>query len=103
MTNEEIIIRLLKDHLVQTRLLHGLDQLGLCPDNYYLHLSDTIFKMMGIPDENDELFQVYLDWCIKMSQTEVFSDQKLLDAYARDIYHVLLGEAGFVKNSTPDH
>jgi hypothetical protein len=103
MTNKEIIIRLLKDHLVQTRLLHGLDQLGLCPDNYYLHLSDTIFKMMGIPDENDELFQVYLDWCTKMSQTEVFSDQKLLDEYAREIYAVLSGEADFVKNPTAHH
>lgn len=102
MTNEEIIIRLLKDHLVQTRLLHGLGQLGLCPDNYYLHLSDTIFKMMGISDECDELFQVYLDWCTKMSQTEVFSDQRLLDDYAREIYAVLLVESDFARNSGTD-
>lgn len=95
MTQQEIIIRLLKDHLVQTRLLHGLEKLGLCPDNYYLHLSDTIFKIMGISDEDDELFQVYLDWCTKMSQTEVFSDQQLLEDYAREIYAVLLGEAKF--------
>lgn len=58
MEQQEIIIRLIKDHLVNTRLIHGLSALGLCPDDYYLHLSDTIFKMIGIPDENEELYHV---------------------------------------------
>lgn len=93
MTNQEIIIRLLKDHLVHTRLISGLDALGLCPDNYYLHLSDTIFKMIGISDEKEELYEAYMNWCTKISQTEVFTDQKLLDEYATEIYNVLLGEA----------
>jgi hypothetical protein len=92
MTNQEIIISLIKDHLVQTRLINGLESLGLCPDNYYLHLSDTIFKMIGITDENEELYEVYLNWCTKISQTEILSDQKLLHDYATEIYAVLLGE-----------
>jgi hypothetical protein len=99
MTNKEIIIRLIKDHLVQTRLINGLENLGLCPDNYYLHLSDTIFKMIGINDENEELYEVYLNWCTKMSQTEVFSDQKLLEEYATEIYAILLEESAFMKDT----
>lgn len=93
MTNQELTIRLIKDHLINTRLIHGLEALGLAPDNYYLHLSDTIFKIIGIPDEKEELYEIYLNWCTKISQTEIFTDQKLLDDYATEIYAVLLGEA----------
>ena len=92
MEQQEIIIRLIKDHLVQTRLINGLNQLGLCADDYYLHLSDTIFKMLGIPDENEELYTVYLDWCTKISQTEVLRDRELLNDYANEIYKVLMAE-----------
>lgn len=94
MDQQEIIIRLIKDHLVNTRLITGLYNLGVYADDYQLHLSDTIFKMLGIPDENEELYLVYLDWCARISQTEVLRDQKLLEEYAREIYGVLLGEVG---------
>lgn len=92
MKQEEIIIRLIKDHLVNTRLINGLYNLGVYADDYQLHLSDTIFKMIGIPDENEELYLVYLDWCSRISQTEVLRDQKLLDEYAREIYVVFQRE-----------
>lgn len=94
MDQKEIIIRLIKDHLVNTRLINGLYNLGIYLDDYHLHLSDTIFKMMGIPDEDEELYMAYLDWCTQISQTEVLRDQQLLDGYAREIYGVLVKEAG---------
>jgi hypothetical protein len=90
---QTIIIRLIKDHLIHTRLINGLNTLGLSAENYYLHLSDTIFKMIGISDEKEELYEVYLDWCTKISQTNVFTDQQLMDEYAKEIYFVLLSEA----------
>lgn len=93
MESKEIIVRLLKDHLVHTRLIKGLENLGLTADDYYLHLSDTIFKMIGISDDKEELYEAYLDWCTKISHTEVFRDQKLLDNYALEIYSVLIMEA----------
>jgi hypothetical protein len=90
---QTLIIRLIKDHLIHTRLINGLNILGLSAENYYLHLSDTIFKMIGISDDKEELYEVYLNWCTKISQTEVFTDQLLMDKYAREIYYVLLSEA----------
>lgn len=93
MEQKDIILRLLKDHLIHTRLINGLENLGLIADDYYLHLSDTIFKMIGISDENEELYEAYLDWCTKISDSEIFRDQKLLDNYAVEIYTVLLAEA----------
>lgn len=89
MDQKEVIIRLIRDHLVNTRLISGLDSLGLCPDDYYLHLSDTIFKMMEIKDENEELYHAYLDWCVKISKKNIFRDQKLLKKYATEIYGFL--------------
>jgi len=97
MDQQEIIIRLIKDHLVNTRLINGLYNLGIYMDDYHLHLSDTIFKIMSIPDENEELYEVYLEWCTRISQTEVLRDQKLLDVYAREIYAVLLQEVKFLE------
>ena len=61
MTTQEIAIRLLKDHLIHTRLVQGLKSLDLTPDKYYLQLSDTIFKMIGIPDDKEELYEAYLN------------------------------------------
>ncbi len=93
MEQKEIIIRLLKDHLIHTKLLKGLENLGLIADDYYLHLSDTIFKMIGIGNEKEELYLAYLDWCTMISHTDIFRDQKLLNSYALAIYDVLLAEA----------
>jgi hypothetical protein len=93
MDNQELIICLIKDHLIHTRLINGLNILGLSAENYYLHLSDTIFKMIGISDDKEELYEVYLNWCTKISQTEVFTNEVLMDEYAREIYFVLRSEA----------
>jgi hypothetical protein len=70
-----------------------LHSLGLSSDDYHLHLSDLIFKLIGIPDEEEELFEVYLNWCSKMAQTIIFKDQQLLEEYALEIYLVLKHEA----------
>ena len=93
MNQQELIITLIKDHLVNTRLIHGLHSLGFYSEDYHLHLSDLIFKLIGISDEQEELYEVYLNWCTKISQTPVFKDSLLLDEYANEIYWVLKGEA----------
>jgi hypothetical protein len=93
MDQKELIITLIKDHLVNTRLIQGLHSLGFYSEDYHLHLSDLIFKLIGISDEQEELFEVYLNWCTKISQTEIFKNEKLLEEYANEIYQVLKGEA----------
>ena len=93
MKYKEIIITLIKDHLTNTRFIHGLNALGWQSQDYHLHLSDVIFKLIGISDEKEELFEVYLEWCTKVAKTEIFNDPKLFNEYATEIYCVLLGEA----------
>jgi hypothetical protein len=93
MQHKDIIITLIKDHLTNTRLMNGLNALGWHSQEYHLHLSYIIFKLIGISDEKEELFEVYLEWCTKVVKAEIFKDPRLFDEYATEIYCVLLGEA----------
>jgi hypothetical protein len=92
MQHKEIIITLIKDHITNTRLINGLNALGWYSLEYHLHLSDTIFKLIGINDEKEELFEVYLKWCSKVSQTDIFGNPRLLNEYATEMYFILLAE-----------
>ncbi len=84
-----VIISLIKDHLLNTRLMDGLSELGFYSDNYHLNLADSIFKLMGIKEGEDELFEVYLNWCSKISKTDIFKNENTLIEYANEIYCVL--------------
>ena len=87
-----ITINLIKDHLINTRLISGLSDLGFHSDQYQLNIADSIFKLMGIKESEDELFETYLSWCSRISKTDIFENEKALREYAEKIYNVLLME-----------
>ena len=93
MKDKEIITTLIKDHLINTQFVNGLYALGWYSNDYHLHLSEVIFKLMGISDEKEELFEVYLEWCTNIATTEIVKDPNLLEDYVNEIYQVLLAEA----------
>ena len=93
MKNKEIITTLIKDHLINMQFVNGLNALGWYSQDYHLHFSDVIFKLLGISDEKEELFEVYLEWCTKIAKIEILKDQKLLQEYVNEIYYVLMAEA----------
>jgi hypothetical protein len=86
MVEKRIIIKLIKNHLMNTYLIDGLKELGFYTDLDYLGLADIIFKLMEIGDDSDELFEAYLDWCSKISRKEILTDEQLLEKYAEEIY-----------------
>ncbi len=90
---KEIVSTLIKDHLINMQFVNGLNALGWYSQDYHLHFSDVIFKLIGISDEKEELFEVYLNWCTKITKTEVLKDKTLLQEYVHEIYHVLQAEA----------
>lgn len=61
--NKKLILSLIKDDLINTKLVNGLDALGLNAQDYLLHLSDTVFKLMGVKDDEkgEKLFEHYLE------------------------------------------
>lgn len=88
MDTKELIISLIKDDLVNNKLLNGLMNIGLDPGNYYLHLSEPIFKLMGFEDGmvTDDVFIHYLRLAESVKQVDVSCDPEQLDKLANEIY-----------------
>lgn len=63
MQTEQLIISLIKDDLINSKLVNGLSQLGLSAGDYHLNLSETIFNLMGIDGatDNDKLLDYYIN------------------------------------------
>ena len=89
MTQKELIISLLKDNLINIRLVYGLEELGLDPSNYFLHLDETIFKLLGIKADDDDSFDEYISECRTISQLDIFKHPELLHNLAHSLYHKL--------------
>lgn len=97
MDKQALILSLIQDNLINTKLLNGLTDLGLIADDYYLNLGDTIFKLMDFEEseKSDLIFEkVFIENSKKVNQID-FSDSKdELIRLSMEIYNELL----YVKN-----
>jgi hypothetical protein len=48
--NKSLILSLIKDDLINTKLVSGIESLGIDAGLYLLGISDAIFVLMGIDD-----------------------------------------------------
>lgn len=87
---KKLIVSLITSDLIHAKLIGGLEQLGLKPENYYLYLSDHIIELMGFEGEQGEfLFQYYDDLKKRAEFIDNSEDNKAMKKLARDIYHNL--------------
>lgn len=88
--NKELIIRLIRDSLINRKLISGLNSLGLTADNYTLFLGDTIFLLMGFESgKSDFIFEkVFVANMEKVMQIEFSYDE--LTLLSMQIYQDLL-------------
>ena len=91
METKKLIISLIKDDLLNDKLVNGLIDIGLNPGNYFLHLSETIFKLMGFEDNmmTDEIFNHYLLLSQKVKHIDIAHSSEQLDRLANEIYFEL--------------
>ncbi len=91
LTEEQLILRLIKDDLINTRLINGLNELGLNAENYFSHLSSTIFKLMGFEDNaaTEVVYERYLELTKAVKYISINESQKALDEMAFSIYQEL--------------
>lgn len=89
---KELILSLIKDDLVNVRLVHGLEKLGLDSGDYYLHLSETIFKLIGITADDEDFFEEYMDECKTVNNIDIFKHPELLNSLALSLYNKLTEE-----------
>ena len=94
LTNKKLILSLIKDDLINTKLVNGLDALGLNAQDYFLHLSDTIFKLMDIRDtkKGEKLFEHYLDLKDNVRFIDSVKSHEAFDDLALAIYIDLVSE-----------
>jgi hypothetical protein len=87
-----IILSLIKDDLVNNKLVAGLNNIGLNASDYHLQLCETILTMMGLDTEDDSIHDLYF----KLTQqsesldlSNIGTREQQLNAMAQSIYSEL--------------
>lgn len=88
MEQKDLIRLLIKDDLINTYLIDSFERIGFYSSDYRLNLSDTIFKLIGI-NENDELYELYLHKCSEVAKSDIVGDRILLEKSTEEIYKFL--------------
>jgi hypothetical protein len=92
MTKKSLILSLIKDDLINSKLVHSLNNIGLEADDYNLHASTTIMNLMKIktaPLRWEEIHDEYLDRTRKVLQIDIQESPGLVDALVQEIYDFL--------------
>lgn len=89
---KDLIMALIKDDLINSKLLRGLSKAGLDTDHYCLFLSGTIFDLLGYPDteRSDEIFSEYIKLTERSDQVDIRETANDLDKLAHEIYIFLM-------------
>lgn len=85
---QKLIISLIRDNLINTKLLNGLNKLGLIADDYTLHLSESIFDIMGFEEneQSDKMFEYYLGLLNTVNRIDISTEPEKLSELADTIH-----------------
>jgi hypothetical protein len=89
---KDLILALIKDDLINSKLVHSLNSIGLEADSYHLHSSITVMNLVKInttPLRWEEIHDKYLDKVKKVLQLDIQESPRLVDALAQEIYDFL--------------
>jgi hypothetical protein len=89
---KNLILSLIKDDLINSKLLRGLNKAGLDADKYCLFLSGTIFDLLGYPnsERSDEIFSKYIKLTEQSDKIDIKETPNTLDGLAKEIYIFLV-------------
>ena len=75
--------------------MNALSDAGLNADDYYLHLSTTIFGLMGYKEDHysDEVFEQYRNLSAAAKYIDIHERHVTLDPLSLDLYNLLLQKA----------
>ncbi len=91
MTQKKLIITLIKDDLINTKLINGLNEIGIEANHFHLYLSEIIFSLMGIVDEEiyESKFELYVDLTKKVKDIDIKSSNIHIEELANEIFEKL--------------
>jgi ATP-dependent helicase/DNAse subunit B len=85
-----LLLSLIKDHLVYSRLLNGLSTAGVEVESFYLKLSDTIFSLAALNDDEDETrYDYYLTMVERISFFDASQWSKEIEPIAKEIHETI--------------
>jgi hypothetical protein len=90
---KKLIIGLIRDGLINMKLVNGLNSLGLNANDYNISIGDTIFVLMGFKNDrlNDLIFEnVYLAIAEKVKHIDFSVPTEDLERLSEEIYAELL-------------
>jgi hypothetical protein len=92
MTQEKLVIALIKDDLINNRLIYGLEALDFDALHYCLHLSETIFAVLGIEEKAGEehISEYYHNATKVAAKVSIKDSNKPLEPLAIEIYQRLV-------------
>lgn len=85
----QLVLSLIKDDLINLRLVYGLQAMGIQADGYMLHLSNSVFELMGYESADrrtDSIHDHYIRLSQKIAHIDIFEAPELLDELAREIF-----------------
>jgi hypothetical protein len=85
---ETIIKSLIKDELLNSKLIIGLSNIGVCAEHFTLNLSNTILKIVEVK-LNDEEFDRYDKMFEEVLNIDI-EDNKALNELSEKIYKYLM-------------
>lgn len=89
--NETIIINLIKQDLINWKMIHSLQKVQVRADDYQLDISSIIFEMMNLEDRKDadEIFEKYMELSKPVLKLSVSLSKRKIDVLASKIYDYL--------------
>lgn len=93
--DKPLLLSLIRDDLVNYKLVSQLQALGLDALDYYLDLSSTVFRLMGYPDshQSDKVYEHYLRLAKQVRRIDLGTSRTALDALANELYTMLKAHA----------
>ena len=92
MKKKDLILSLIKDDLTNWKMIYAFNALGFEADEYALHASSTILKVMRFKASGikwEALHEEYLERTHKVEQIDILETPHLLRALAEEIYDFL--------------
>lgn len=89
---DKLIISLIKDDLINSKLVNGLIDIGIDAGCYFSHLDSTIFRLVGYADDtySEEVYEKYRDLAMQSKYIDISHNNAGLDPLALQLYHFLL-------------
>lgn len=92
MKTKSLVITLITDDLINTKLVYSLNDLGLQANDYTLHLSTTIMNLMRIKTTSlrwESIHDEYLQMTSRVLKIDIQESPRMLTVLAEEIYDFL--------------